>query len=124
MQKFIGNLKELIIYFLLIFIFKTVITDLKFRPDANGLMKIGRFCDAFHEICVQALDGRVQMFPLIQRLKDNDFTPIFNISQLIRRIIDTESFKTSEIYTIREYVNADLDALRRKYCDLPNFLVN
>ncbi len=86
-------------------------------------MKIGRFCEAFHEICAQARDEHAQIFPLIRNLRSIDFSSIFNLSQLIRRIIDSEGYKTSEIYTIREYVNHDLDILRKKYSDLPNFLV-
>ena len=87
-------------------------------------MKIGRFCESFHEICVQARDGNTQIFPIIQTLQSTNFSQIFNLSQLIRRIIDSEGCKTSEIYTVRECVSSELDELRRKYSNLPEFLVN
>lgn len=87
-------------------------------------MKIGKFCEAFHEIHSQALDQSTITFPLIETLRSVDFLSIFALSHLIRRIIDVEGFKNSEIYTIRDHVSPDLDTLRRKYNNLPEFLVN
>ena len=87
-------------------------------------MKIERFCESFHEIYSQAHDQRTSSFPLIEILRSTNFSPIFALSHLIRRIIDVEKYKTSEINTVREHVSHDLDILRRKYGNLPNFLVN
>lgn len=87
-------------------------------------MKIGRFCDSFQEINIQSQDQSVINFPLIETIRSTDFTSVFNLALLIRRVIDTEACKTSEIYTIREHVSVELDELRRKYGNLPEFLVN
>lgn len=96
---------------------------MKFRSDANDLMKIERFCESFHEIYSQAHDQTTSSFHLIEMLRSADFSPIFALSHLIRRIIDVEKFKTSEINTVREHVSSNLDILRRKYGNLPDFLV-
>lgn len=98
-------------------------TDLKFRPSPTELLKIGKFCEAFHEIYTQTQDPNIITFPVIDVIKTFNFAPIFNLSRLIRRIINTERFKESEIYTVRELINSDLDSLRRKYSNLPDFLV-
>lgn len=97
---------------------------MKFRPDANDLMKIGRFCEAFHEIHAQVVDKSIISFPLAEEIRSTNFSELFALYHLIRRIIDIESFKTSEIYTIRQHVSPELDALRNKYSNLPNFLSN
>lgn len=86
-------------------------------------MKIEKFCESFHEIHSQALDQAILTFPLIETLRAMDFSSIFALSHLIRRIIDVEGLKSSEIYTVRDHVSADLDSLRRKYNNLPEFLV-
>lgn len=86
-------------------------------------MKIGKFCESFHEICSQARDQNLKSFAIIENLRSTDYSPIFNLSQLIRRIVDTDGCKTSEIYTVRELVNTELDNLRKKYNNLPDFLV-
>ena len=96
---------------------------MKFRPDASGLLKIGKFCEAFHEIHLQSNDQSVITFPLMELIRSIDFSPIFNLAHLIRRLIDIEGCKTSEIYTIREHASPDLDTLRIKYSNLPDFLV-
>lgn len=96
---------------------------MKFRPDANDLMKIEKFCEAFHEIYSQVHDLATCSFPLIETLRSINFSPIFALSHLIRRIIDVEKYKTSEINTVRDHVSPDLDVLRRKYGNLPEFLV-
>lgn len=87
-------------------------------------MKVGRFCEAFHEIHAQVVESGVISFPLTEIIRSTDFTAVFTLSHLIRRIIDIESFKTSEIYTVRQNVSPELDALRRKYSNLPNFLTS
>jgi hypothetical protein len=87
-------------------------------------MKIEKFCEAFHEINSQAHDLTTSSFPLIETLRSIDFSPIFALSHLIRRIIDVEKYKTSEINTVRDHVSPDLDILRVKYRNLPEFLVN
>lgn len=97
-------------------------TDLKFRPSAGDLLKIGKFCEAFHEIYTQIQDPNIVRFPAIEAVKSFDFSSIFDLSRLIRRIINVD-FKISEIYTVRELISSDLDSLRRKYSNLPDFLV-
>ena len=103
---------------------QNIITDLKFRPEASGLLKIGKFCESFHEIHLQSQDQSIIQFPIIESLRVINFSSIFNLSQLIRRVIDIEGCKTSEIYTIRQHVSPELDILRNKYSNLPNFLVH
>lgn len=85
-------------------------------------MKIGRFCESFHEIHAQVVDDRIIAFPIIDIIRSTEFSAMFALSHLIRRIIDIESYKTSEIYTVRQHVSPELDALRRKYSNLPDFL--
>lgn len=97
--------------------------DLKFKPDPNGLLKIGKFCESFYEIIQQSRDQPIVLFPLIETLRLTDFSSVFNLSQLIRRVIDIEASKTSEIYIIREHISIELDNLRKKYSNLPEFLV-
>lgn len=97
--------------------------DLKFRPTAKDLLKIGKFCEAFHEITVLLQDSNLVSFPLIEQSNSLDFTSILNLSQTIRRVIDSNRCNDSDIYTIREHVSADLDSLRKKYSNLPDFLV-
>lgn len=101
-----------------------MLTDLKFRPEANGLLKIGKFCEAFHEIYLQSVDQSTIPFPAIESLRSNDFSSIFTLSHLIRRVIDFDGCKTSEIYTVRQHVSPELDTLRSKYSNLPDFLVS
>lgn len=101
-----------------------MLTDLKFRPEANGLLKIGKFCEAFHEIYLQSGDQSTIPFPIIESLRANDFSSIFTLSHLIRRVIDIDGCKTSEIYTVRQHVSPELDTLRSKYSNLPEFLVS
>lgn len=100
-----------------------MLTDLKFRPDASGLLKIGKFCESFHEIRQQCQEQSTIPFALIESIRSTDFSSIFTLSHLIRRLIDVEGCKTSDIYMIREHISPDLDTLRTKYSNLPDFLV-
>lgn len=101
-----------------------MLTDLKFRPEASGLLKIGKFCESFHEIRQQCLEQSTIPFTLIESIRSTNFGSIFTLAHLIRRVIDVEGCKISEIYTIRAHVSPDLDSLRSKYSNLPDFLVN
>lgn len=87
-------------------------------------MKIEKFCEAFHEIYSHIHEQATISFPLLETLRSVDFRPIFALSHLIRRIINVEKYKITEINTVRDHVNSDLDTLRRKYSNLPDFLVN
>lgn len=95
---------------------------MKFRPSAGDLLKIGKFCEGFQEIYTQTQEPNIIIFPVIETIKSFDFSLIFNLSRLIRKIINVD-YNTSEIYTIRELISSDLDSLRHKYSNLPDFLV-
>lgn len=98
----------------------SVLTDLRFRPTAAALLKLGGFCDAFAALQLAIPSNAV---PLLQRLGSEEFQALDSLGKVIHRVIDEEGCKTSELYTIREFINPDLDSLRQQYTNLPDFLV-